>query len=61
MGRADGGDLSASCTDRFTPDEGILGINLIGGFVDPRAGLDAVANRRKSLPMPGIELRSSIP
>jgi len=39
---------------RFT-----LGIHWVGGWVDSRAGLVAVAKRKKSLTLPGIEPRSS--
>jgi len=37
----DGGEWSASHTDRFTPRERALGTLWIGGWVGPRAGLDA--------------------
>jgi hypothetical protein len=35
-----GGEWSASCTGRFTPEERALYTHWIGGWVDPRAGLD---------------------
>jgi hypothetical protein len=35
-----GGEWSASCSGRFTPGERAPGTHLIGGWVDPRAGLD---------------------
>jgi len=38
----DGGNWSASRPDRFTLRERALGIYWIGGWVDPRAGLDVV-------------------
>jgi hypothetical protein len=52
----DGGELSASRPGRFTPDEGAPGTHCIGGWVGPRADLDAVEYRRV-LPLPGIERR----
>jgi hypothetical protein len=41
---------------RFTPRERAPGTHWIGGWVDPRGGLDAV-EKRKFLPPPGLELR----
>jgi hypothetical protein len=38
-----------------------LGTHRIGGWVGPRAGLHAVARKKKSQPLPGIELQSSCP
>jgi hypothetical protein len=38
----DGGDRSSPHPGRFTPGEKSLSIHRIGGFVSPRAGLDAV-------------------
>jgi hypothetical protein len=35
----DGGEWLASLSSRFTPEERALCIQLIGGWVDPRAGL----------------------
>jgi hypothetical protein len=35
-----GGELSASGPGRFTPGERASGTHWIGGWVDPRAGLD---------------------
>jgi hypothetical protein len=52
-----GGQWSASRPGRFTPKERAPGTHLIGGWVDPRAGLDDVENR-KFLTLPGIELRT---
>jgi len=43
----------------FTPGEKVPGTKWIGGWVEPRAGLDAVAERKKFLP--GMEHRSSNP
>jgi hypothetical protein len=40
--RGNGGEWTASCPGRFTP-----GTHWIGGWVDPRAGLDAVAKRKQ--------------
>jgi hypothetical protein len=45
-----GGEWSASRSGRFTP-----GAHWIGGWVDPRAGLDDV-EKRKFLTLPGLEL-----
>jgi hypothetical protein len=45
-----GGEWSASCPGRFTP-----GTNCIGGWVDPRVGLDD-AEKRKFLTLPGLKL-----
>jgi hypothetical protein len=52
----DGGEWSASRPGRFTPGEKIPGTHSIGGRVGPRTGLDDV-QRRKILPLPGLELR----
>jgi hypothetical protein len=41
----DGGEWSASRTDRFSPGESTSGTHWIGGCVDSRADLDAVENR----------------
>jgi hypothetical protein len=46
-----GGEWSASCPGRFTP-----GTHWIGGWVDPRGGLDDLENR-KFLTLQGLELR----
>jgi hypothetical protein len=50
------GGKSASRSGRFTH-----GIHWIRGWVDPRAGLDAVTKTEKYLTLPGIEPRSSSP
>jgi hypothetical protein len=42
----DGGEWSASRPGRFTPRERPLGTHWIGGWVGPRAVLDAVVKRR---------------
>jgi hypothetical protein len=41
----DGDEWSASRLGRFTPRERAPGTHWIGGWVDPRAGLDAVVKR----------------
>jgi hypothetical protein len=46
-----GDDWSTSRPDRFTP-----GTHCIGGWVDPRTGLDDF-EKRKFLTLPGLELR----
>jgi hypothetical protein len=50
------GEWSASCPDRFTPEERAICTHWIGGWVGPRAGLDNV-ERTKFLTLPGLELR----
>jgi hypothetical protein len=47
----DGGEWSASRPGHFTPGERAQGTHWTGGWVDPRAGLDAVV-RRKRIPEP---------
>jgi hypothetical protein len=56
----DGGEWSALCPDRFTPRVRALGTHWIGGWVSIRAYLYAM-EKRKILPMSGIEPRSSSP
>jgi hypothetical protein len=51
-----GGEWSASRSCRFTPGERAPGTQWIGGWVDPRAGLDDL-QKRKSLTLRGLELR----
>jgi hypothetical protein len=51
-----GGEWSASRPRRFTPGENAPGTHWIGGWMDPRAGLDDV-EKRKFLILPGLELR----
>jgi hypothetical protein len=54
-----GGEWSASRPCRFTPGEGSPCTHWIGGWVNPRAGLDYVENR-KFLTLPGLELHLSV-
>jgi hypothetical protein len=49
-----GGEWSASLPGRFTPGERAPGTHWIGGWVDPRSGLDD--EKRKFLALPGLEL-----
>jgi hypothetical protein len=42
----DGGEWSASRPGRFTPKERATGMHLMGGWVVPKAGLDAVEKRK---------------
>jgi hypothetical protein len=42
----DGGEWSASRPGRFTPRERASSTHWIGGWVGPRAGLDAVVKRK---------------
>jgi hypothetical protein len=51
-----GGEWSASRPSRFIPGERAPDTHWIGGWVDPRAGLDDVENG-KFLTLPGLELR----
>jgi hypothetical protein len=50
-----GGEWSNSRPGRFTPGERAPGTHWIGGWVDLRAGLDDLKNR-KFLTLPGFEL-----
>jgi hypothetical protein len=43
----DGGKWSATRSGRFTPKERAADIHCIGGWVDPRDGLDAVEGKGK--------------
>jgi hypothetical protein len=52
-----GGEWSASRPDLFNPRERAPGTHWIGGWVDPRAGLDDVKKRKFFTP-PGLELQS---
>jgi len=45
----DGGGRSASRPSRFTPREGALGTNRIGGWMGPRAGLNTVVGHHKTI------------
>jgi hypothetical protein len=51
----DGGEWSASCPGHFTPRERSPGTHWIGGWVGPRAGLDAVVKRKIPYPLPGLK------
>jgi hypothetical protein len=51
-----GGEWSASCPGRFNPGERSHAAHWIGGWVDPRAGLDNM-KKRKLLIVPGLEIR----
>jgi hypothetical protein len=51
-----GGEWSTSSSGRFIPGERARGTYWIGGWADPRAGLDEV-KKRKFLTLPGLELR----
>jgi hypothetical protein len=53
-----GGEWSASRPGRFTPRERTPGNHWIGGWVGPRAGLDAVVNR---IPSPRRQSNPRIP
>jgi hypothetical protein len=52
-----GGEWSGSRPGRFTAKERAPGTHWIGGWVDPRAGLDDVKKRNFLTPL-GLELRS---
>jgi hypothetical protein len=51
-----GGEWPASRPCRFTPGERAPDTHWIGGWVDPRAGLDDV-EKRKFLTLQGLELK----
>jgi hypothetical protein len=51
-----GGEWLASRPGRVTPGKTAPGTHWIGGWVDPRAGLDDVG-KRKSLTLPVLEFR----
>jgi hypothetical protein len=55
----DGDEWSASRLGRFTPKERAPGTHWVGGWVGPRAVLDAVVKRKNSQSLPGLEPRSS--
>jgi hypothetical protein len=46
----DGGEWSASCPDCFTPRERASGTHWIGGWVDPKVGLDMLLKRKIASP-----------
>jgi hypothetical protein len=51
-----GGEWSASRSGCFTPGERTPGTHWIGGWVDPRAGLEDL-EKIKFLTLPGLQLR----
>jgi hypothetical protein len=51
-----GDEWSVSRHGRFTPEERASGTHWIGGWMDPRAGLDDM-KKRKIFTLPGLELR----
>jgi hypothetical protein len=55
----DGGEWSASRLGRFTPGERATGTHWIGGWVGPRAVLDAVV--KKKIPSPRRETNPRTP
>jgi hypothetical protein len=55
----DGGEWSTSRHGRFTPRERALGTHWIGGWVGPRAVLDAVVKRK--IPSPRRESKPRTP
>jgi hypothetical protein len=55
----DGGEWSASRPERFTPRERAPDIHWIGGWVGPRAVLDAVVKRK--IPRPRRESNPRTP
>jgi hypothetical protein len=55
----DGGEWSASRPGRFTPREIAHGTHWIGGWVGPRAVLDAVMKRK--IPSPGRKSKHRTP
>jgi hypothetical protein len=57
----DGGEWSASRHSRFIPREGAPGTHWIGGWVGPRAGLDAVVKRKIPSLCRNTKPRSSSP
>jgi hypothetical protein len=54
-----GGEWSASRPGHFIPEEGSPGTHWIGGWVDPRAGLDDL-EKRIFLVIPGLNSDSSV-
>jgi hypothetical protein len=51
----DGGEWSASSPGHFTPREGTPATHWIGGWVVPRAGINAGGEEKNSQPLPGLE------
>jgi hypothetical protein len=56
----DEGEWSASRPGRFTPRERALGTHWIGGWLGPRAVLDAVVNRKIPSPLQESNPRTPI-
>jgi hypothetical protein len=56
----DGGERSASHPDYFTPEEVAWGASWTGGWVGPRAGMEAMTNGKES-PYRNSNPRSSSP
>jgi hypothetical protein len=54
-----GSKWSALRPGRFNPRQIASGTHFIGGWVVPIAVLDEMVREKKSLPLPGIESRSS--
>jgi hypothetical protein len=52
-----GGEWSASRSGRFTPEEKAAGTHWIGGWLDPRTGMEDM-EKRKFLPLPRPELQT---
>jgi len=57
----DAGEWPASRPRRFTPRGRAFWAQCIRGWVGPKADLDAVAKKKSSLSLPGIEPRASSP
>jgi len=55
------GDRSVSGPNRFNHRERVPGTHWIRGLMGPRVGMDTVTKKIASLPLPGIEPRSSSP
>jgi hypothetical protein len=53
--------VSVTPWSRFTPGERARGTHCTGGWVGPRAGLDAKTKEKNPLPLSGIEPRPNIP
>jgi hypothetical protein len=56
----DGGEWSASRPDRFTLRERVPGTHWVGGWVGPRAVLDAVEKKKIPSPLRESNLRTPI-
>jgi len=57
----DGGEWSSSRSGRYTPGKTPPGTHLIGGYVSPRADLDAVVKKKIPTPFWDSNPRSSNP